>query len=131
MFTIIRNNLCYRVELHDIKETDLVICANGRFHPVTSIPSLYSFLLHSQRVQKRVAAQEPNGWGVVLFFIALACLVFMDFHDPSPRPRIRWRPRNEESLPPRLKALVRATVRFARTAIVMRRTGTLIIVLVE
>jgi HNH endonuclease len=108
MFTIIRNNLYYRVELHDIIETDLVFCADGRFHPVTTVPSLYSFLLHSQRIQRRVAAQESNGWGAVLFFIALACLVFIDFHDPSPRPRIRWRPRNDEPLTPRQKALVRA-----------------------
>jgi HNH endonuclease len=108
MFTIIRYNLCYKVDLHDIIETDLVFCADGRFRPVNSVPSLHSFLQHSQQVRNRVAAQESNGWGAVLFFIALACLVFIDFHDPSPRPRVRWRPRNDEPLTPRIKALVRA-----------------------
>jgi hypothetical protein len=107
MLTIIRNNLYYKVGLHDIIETDLVFCADGRFHPVTSVPSLHSFLMHSRRVRNRVAAQESNGWGAALLFIALACLVFIDFYDPSPRSRGRWRPRNDDPLPPRKKALVR------------------------
>lgn len=107
MFTIIRNNFCYNVELRDIIETDLVLSADGRFYPVNSIPSLHSFLLQSQQVQRRVAVQESNGWGAVLWFIALACLVFIDFHDPAPRPLFRWRERKDEPLTPRLRARVR------------------------
>lgn len=107
MFTIIRSNTLARVELNEIAETDLVLCADGRFHPVQSISSLRSFLLHARQVQQRVVANESNGWGAVLFFIALACLVFIEFHDPSPRPCIRWRPRNDEPLTPRLRAQVR------------------------
>lgn len=107
IFTIIRNNCCYRVELSDISESDLVLCADGRFHPINQVPSLCSYLLHLQRVQRRVAAQKPNGWGAALLIISLTCLVLIDFYDPPLKSRLRWRSRNDEPLTPSLRVYVR------------------------
>lgn len=107
VFTIIRNNLYYSAELKDILGSDLVLCADGRFHPANQVPPLQSYLLHLQRVQRRAAAQEPNGWGAALLFFALTCLVIIDFYDPPPKARFRWRRRNNEPLTPGLRAYVR------------------------
>ena len=107
VFTIVRNNFYYSAELKDILGSDLVFCADGRFHPVNQVPSLRSYLLHLQQVQRRVTSHEPNGWGAALLFLALACLILIDFHDPSPKSHFRWRRRNNEPLTPRLRAYVR------------------------
>lgn len=107
MLTVIRNNAFSRVWLNDILENDLVLCADGRFYAAQNIPSLHSYLLHSQQVQRRVATGESNGWGTMLLFLALGCWVLFDFHDPPRKPRRRWRPRNDEPLTASLRARVR------------------------
>lgn len=107
MFTIIRNNAFFNVELNDIAETDLILCADGRFYPAQKVPSLHSYLLHACHVQRRVAAREQNGWGAILLFVALGCWVLSDFNDPPRKPRRRWRPRNDEPLTASLRARVR------------------------
>ncbi len=45
MFTIVRNNAIAQVGLSEIIESDLVLCADGRFYLVQSVSSLRSFLL--------------------------------------------------------------------------------------
>jgi hypothetical protein len=107
ILTIIRNNARYSVQLNDIMLTDFVFCADGKFHPVNKVPSLHSYLLHLQRMQGRVAAHESNGWGAALLFLALFCLVLMDFNDPPLKSRLRWRGRNDEPLTPSLRSYVR------------------------
>ncbi|MGB8509881.1 MAG: HNH endonuclease [Pyrinomonadaceae bacterium] len=107
MFTIIRNNKLARIGIDGITEADLVLCADGRFYPSQSVSSLRSFLSHTRQVQQRVAAGESNGWGAALFFIALGILVFVDFHDPAPKARIRFRGRNDEPLSASQRARVR------------------------
>ena len=107
MFTIIRNNACWRVGIGELKETDSVLCADGRFYPAQSVPSLRSFLMHSRYVQQRVALGEPNGWGTLLLLLGIGLLVFYDSYDPPSKPRIRLRRKNDEPLTANLRARVR------------------------
>lgn len=107
MITIIRNSKLCSVGLDDIADFDLVFCADGRFRPAQSIPSLRCYLLHARQVQRRVADQESNGWGTVLLLFALGCWVIYDSYDPPPKPRRRWRARNNEPLTASLRTKVR------------------------
>ncbi|MGB8507702.1 MAG: HNH endonuclease [Pyrinomonadaceae bacterium] len=107
MFTIIRNNALARVGIDRITETDLVLCADGRFYPAQSVSSLRYFFSHAREAQQSAAVGESNGWWGFLVILGLAFLVFRDFHDPAPKARVRFRARNDEPLSASLRARVR------------------------